>query len=287
MGNKPNVAVPYSNSFGPLSRLPYDEIDNLGPATSMVSSVNDLSKWLLFQLDSGKINGQVVIPWDVLQKTRDGNILTGTRKSPYYPSHFRAYGLGEFMTDYNGRQVYWHTGGAFGFVTNVCFIPEEKLGISILTNNDNQNFFEALRYQIMDAYLGVPYTDRSKFQMQFHEQDKAMTDSKIEGWEIRAKKKPALPVSADAFVGTYYNHVYGDMQIVKENGELTVLLSHHPKLKGQLEYIDNKNFLLTWNHASYGKFAVPFELRNGKVNAIEIKASDFVEYDGYVFLKKN
>ena len=285
MGNRKNVAVPYSNSFGPLSKLPYDEIDNLGPATSMVSCVNDLSKWLMFQLDSGKINNQSVIPWQVLQKTRDGNILTGTRKSPYYPTHFRAYGLGEYMTDYNGRQVYWHTGGAFGFVTNVCFIPEEKLGISILTNNDNQNFFEALRYQIMDAYLGVPYVDRSKFLLQFQQQDQVLNDSKIKGWEERARKKPTLPLSADAFVGSYYNHVYGNMQIVKENNELTVLLSHHPKLKGKLEYIDNKNFLLTWNHPSYGKFAVPFEIKNNKVSAIEIKASDFVEYDGYVFLK--
>jgi CubicO group peptidase (beta-lactamase class C family) len=285
MGGRKNVAVPYSNSFGPLSKLPYDEIDNLGPATSMVSCVNDLTKWLMFQLDSGKINGQAVIPWQAMQKTRDGNILTGTRKSPYYPTHFRAYGLGEYMTDYNGKQVFWHTGGAFGFVTNVCFIPEEKLGISILTNNDNQNFFEALRYQIMDAYLGVPYVDRSKFLMQFQQQDQVLNDSKMKGWEERAKKKPTLPVSADAFVGTYYNHVCGNMQIVKENNELTVLLSHHPKLKGKLEYIDNKNFLLTWNHPSYGKFAVPFEIKNNKVSAIEIKASDFVEYDGYVFLK--
>ena len=92
------------------------------------------------------------------------NILTGSRQSHVYPVHFRAYGLGLFMADYAGKQVYWHTGGAFGMVTNVCFVPEEKLGITILTNNDNQSFFEALRYQILDAYLGVKYTDRSAFQ---------------------------------------------------------------------------------------------------------------------------
>ena len=55
----------------------------------------------------------------------------------------------------------WHTGGAGGMVSNVCFVPEEKLGIAILTNNDNQEFFEDLRYQILDAYLGVPYINRS------------------------------------------------------------------------------------------------------------------------------
>ncbi|MBY0478479.1 MAG: serine hydrolase [Chitinophagaceae bacterium] len=287
MGKRNNVAAPYSNSFGKLSKLPYDEIDNLGPATSMVSCVSDLSKWLKFQLDSGKADGKQILPWQVLQRTRDGNILTGSRKSPYYPTHFRAYGLGEYMTDYNGRQVYWHTGGAFGFVTNVCFVPEEKLGITILTNNDNQNFFEALRYQILDAYLGVKYTDRSAFMQQFQAQDNALNESLWKKWDDRVNKKPALPVPADAFVGTYFNHVYGNMQIVKENNQLKVLLSHHPNITGKLEYIDNKNFLLTWSHPGYGKFAVPFELDNGKVKAIEIKAADFVEYDGYVFLKKN
>ena len=57
---------------------------------------------------------------------------------------------------------YWHTGGAGGMVSNVCFVPEEKLGIAILTNNDNQEFYEDLRYQILDAYLGVPYINRSE-----------------------------------------------------------------------------------------------------------------------------
>ncbi|MCP2871783.1 serine hydrolase, partial [Salmonella enterica subsp. enterica serovar Typhimurium] len=77
------------------------------------------------------------------------------------------------MTDYNGRQVYWHTGGAFGFVSNTCFVPEAGLGIVILTNNDNQNFFEALRYQLLDAYLGMPYTDRSGAQLSNHNKQQA------------------------------------------------------------------------------------------------------------------
>lgn len=287
LSSRINVAVPYSNSFGQLSRLPYDQIDNLAPATSMVSCVNDLSKWIRFQLDSGKVNGKQIVPWAALQKTRDGNILTGTRKSPYYPTHFRAYGLGEYMTDYNGRQVYWHTGGAFGFVTNVCFVPEENLGITILTNNDNQSFFEALRYQVLDAYLGVPYTNRSELLMQFYQQGRKNDEALWTSWENRLAKKNPLPFSADEFTGTYYNDVYGSMRIIKEKNSLKVLLSHHPNITGTLEYMDNNTFLLTWSHPSYGKFAAPFTLQNGKVKYIEIKASDFVEYDAYIFQKIN
>ncbi|MFT3844126.1 MAG: serine hydrolase [Lacibacter sp.] len=287
LNNRINVAVPYSNSFGELSRLPYDQIDNLGPATSMVSCVKDLSKWLQFQLDSGKVNGKQVIPWDVLQKTRDANILTGSRKSPYYPTHFRAYGLGENMTDYNGRQVYWHTGGAFGFVTNVCFVPEENLGITILTNNDNQSFFEALRYQVLDAYLGVKYVNRSDFLLQFQQQGRKKEDAQWAVWNTLVSQKNSLPLNADAFAGSYFNAVYGSMQIVRDNKTLKVFLSHHPNFTGTLDYMNNNTFLLTWSHPGYGKFAAPVIIENGKVKSIEIKAADFVEYDAYIFQKIN
>lgn len=146
---QPNVALPYTTSYtGVVTQVPYDNWNNLAPAASIISSVNDLSHWLIMQLDSGRYNGQRILPWSALQKTRDVNIITGSRKSSLFPVHFRGYGLGLFASDYNGRQMYWHTGGAGGMVSNVCFVPEENLGIAILTNNDNQNFLKpcATRY---------------------------------------------------------------------------------------------------------------------------------------------
>ena len=83
------------------------------------------------------------------------------------------------------RQVYWHTGGAGGMVSNVCFVPEEKLGVAILTNNDNQDFFEALRYQILDAYLGVPYVNRSLQTLPDFLDQPLKSTNEIKRWELR------------------------------------------------------------------------------------------------------
>lgn len=237
LAQRQNVAIPHNNLYSPLTKIPFDNVDNLGPATSMVSNVNDLTHWLLLQLDSGRYNGKQVLPWGVLQRTRDGNILTGSRKSTVYPTHFRAYGLGVFMTDYNGRQVYWHTGGAFGHVTNVCFIPEEKLGITILTNNDNQNFFEALRYQVMDAYLDVPYTDRSAFQWGFFMQQKKTTDAELAEMKIRVDKKNVPSFKLEEYTGEYVNTLYGKITITKKGTALHCQFQHHPELTGTLEYM--------------------------------------------------
>ncbi len=285
IGNRKNVAQPHNNLYSSLTKIPFDNVDNLGPATSMVSNVNDLSKWLIMQLDSGRYEGRQVIPWAVLQKTRDANILTGSRKSAAFPTHFRAYGLGVFETDYNGSQVYWHTGGAFGQVTNVCFVPESKLGITILTNNDNQSFFEALRYQILDAYLNVPYSDRSKYQYGFFEQGKKATDTELAALKDRVDKKNAPALKLEEYTGDFYNTVYGKITITKSDDMLVCRFQHHPGLIGYMHYMDNNEFRMTYSNIGYGVYPAKFTLKDGKVTAVEVRANDFVESDAYLFAK--
>jgi hypothetical protein len=253
----------------------------------MVSNVKDMAKWLTMQLDSGRFEGKRVLPWAVLQKTRDMNISTGSRKSSVYPVNFRGYGLGVFMSDYNGRQIYFHTGGAFGYVTNTCFVPEEKLAITILTNNDNQNFFEALRYQILDAYLDVPYVNRSKAQLSGFNKEMTKSLDSINTWKQRVNgNKP--PVSIDAFVGDYMNEIYGNIVIQKDKSgsKLNINFKGHNNLTATLEYMDNNEWLMTYSNIAYGIFPTKFKIENNKVVSVDIKANDFVEYDSYIFLKK-
>ena len=285
MKNRNNIAVPHTNGFSKLSVIPYDEIDDMAPAGSMVSCVNDLSKWLLFQLDSGKVNGKQIIPFAAMIKTRDINTLTNSRKSLFYPSHITGYGMGLFMRDYNGKMVYWHTGGADGFVSNTCFVPEEKLGIAILTNNDNQNFFEALRYQILDAYLGVPYTDQIKYQWGgLLENQKEINDS-LKVMEDKVKLNNATPLPLTTYTGTYSNAVYGNIRIDADGKNLKMFFSHHPNLTALLEYIGDNKFRTTYSNIAYGIFPATFVLKDGKVRSVEIKVNDFLEFDSYIFTK--
>lgn len=77
MNQRPNASKPYTTSFtGKLTRIPYDNVDNLGPAGSIVSNIKDLTHWLLMQLDSGRYEGKRILPWAVLQKTREINTVT-------------------------------------------------------------------------------------------------------------------------------------------------------------------------------------------------------------------
>lgn len=281
----PDMAHPYTSVFGDPVAIPFDHIDNQGPAGSLVSCVSDLSKWLQMQLDSGRSNGQTIFSWNVIQKTRQAATIIRSNKSGILPSHFMLYGMGIFMGDYAGRQIYWHTGGAFGFVTNTCFVPEEHLAIAILTNNDDQSFFEALRYQILDAYLGVPYVNRSRQFLAGARGQKAEHLKQVADWkaQVATNPHPALPLSA--FAGSYTNPLYGKLRIVAGAKGLTVHFEHHPDLTATLEYMGADKFLLTYSNPAYGIFPTPFTIVNGKVRNVTIKASDFVEYDPYVFVK--
>lgn len=287
MSEMPDAAAPYTTSFfkDPVP-LPYDQVDNLAPAGSMVSCVKDISKWLIMQLDSGRYEGKQIIPWPVIARTREMQTIISSTKSDFYPSHYVGYGLGIFQRDYDGRQVFWHTGGADGFVTNTCFVPEENLGITILTNNDNQEFFEMLRYQILDAYFGMPYINRSKAILDDFNKEHNSTLEKVNSYKARLKgNKPELPLAN--YAGTYANELYGDIQIsAADNNKLKIKFANHPGLVGTSQYMDSGEWLTTYNNPAFGIYPTSFKIDNGKISSVKIKINDFIEYDPYIFTKQ-
>jgi hypothetical protein len=153
-----------------------------------------------------------------------------------------------------------------------------------LTNNDNQDFFEALRYQILDAYLGVPYSDRSAFFLKFFNEEMKETVKTTTDLQARVKgNAPELPLSA--YTGTYSNELFGSITITAEKKELAVKFNEHVDFAASLKYMDNGEWLLTYTNASYGIFPLKFKIENGKVLSTTVKVNDELEYDPYVFAK--
>lgn len=286
MSEMPGAATPYTTAFtGKLTELPYDRVDNLAPAGSIVSCVKDVAKWITMQLDSGRYEGKRILPWSVLRRTRDMNTIISSRKNPQLPIHYMGYGLGVFQCDYAGRQIFWHTGGAFGFVTNTCFVPEENLGIIILTNNDNQEFYEQLRYQILDAYLGVKYVNRSKQVLKpfLEGEEKSIANTQ----KLQARVKGATPpLPASSYTGTYTNELYGPITIAADKNDLHIKFEGHSNLAAKLQYMDNNEWLITYSNPAFGIFPLKFKMDGNKVISVDIKANDFVEFDPYIFTKQ-
>ena len=170
-------------------------------------------------------------------------------------------------------------------VSNVCFVPEEGLGIAVLTNNDNQNFFEALRYQILDAYLGVKYVNRSRQQLNGFKSEMRQQVREIADWRLKVKGgAPELPLPA--YAGAYTNELYGDITVSEIGKTLQIAFLAKPDLSATLQYMDKGEWLMEYNNVEYGIFAVKFDIKDGKVKSITTKQNEFVEYDPYTFVKK-
>ena len=138
-----------------------------------------------------------------------------------YPStHFLAYGLGWNLMDYRGRKVVSHSGASDGMFSRVALVPEENLGMVILTNSAT-GIGMALMYQILDAYLDGPERDWSKVSLerelagrrQFVERIEAIEKSRI------TCHSPSLPLEAYSR-RRHGGPMYGDAKVTVDAGSL-------------------------------------------------------------------
>ena len=268
-----------------LITIPYCDIDNIAPAGSVSSSASDMSKWVMMLLNNGKVADKTIIPFNAINQTRIPHSILGNGGHPFNKVNFALYGLGWMLEDYNSKRMVSHTGGVNGFVTSVTLIPEEKLGVVILTNTDQNSLYEAIKYEIIDAYLKLPYRNYSGAFAQNHNmqlnQEKSAWKKKFD--TVAMHNATALPLSA--FAGQYTHEVYGWLKIAAANDHLTMTFQHHPKLQGKLEPLGGNRFLCTYNDPVFGRKVLAFTIADNKVKSMTLRVADFVEFTSYEFIK--
>jgi CubicO group peptidase (beta-lactamase class C family) len=280
-----NKAAAHTVWMGELKKIPYGRIDALAPAGSISSSANDMSKWVMAQLNNGKLNDKEIIPAPAIAQTWTPHSILGDGGPMFNTGHFALYGLGWFLEEYSGKKIVSHTGGVNGFVTSVTLIPEEKLGIIVLTNTDANGFYEALKLEIMDAYLGLPYRNYHKVAMERQKQSEARMEKMVQSKRDTINTKPATALPLTAYAGEYKHDIYGSMNIKIENGELIMRFEHHKGRFSKLEALGENRFLSTWNDPLYGVKVLPFTVENGKVKSLTVRVADFVEFTPHEFIK--
>jgi CubicO group peptidase (beta-lactamase class C family) len=285
ISSAPNRAAAHTNMGGPLRKIAYGHLEGLSPAGSISSSANDMARWVMMLLDSGKVDGKAIIPKGAILKTREPQSILGNGGHMFNKSHFSLYGLGWELYEYEGREFVGHTGGVNGFVTSVALFPEERLGIVVLTNTDSNALFEALRNEIQDAFFGLPYRNYSgvyRTWIKSRENNEAVW-KKEKRDSIAMKPKTDLPLSA--YAGTYKHELYGDMAMTLEGNKLVAKFEHHKGRYADVEPLGKSRFLATFNEALYGTKVWPFKIENGKVKSVTVTVADFVEFTPYEFVK--
>ncbi|MCD8741388.1 serine hydrolase [Mucilaginibacter roseus] len=270
-----------------LLAIPYANLDNMAPAGAISSTATDMGKWVMTLLNDGKVGSKQVIAKAAIDATRQPQDIVGTAEHLDGTKNFQLYGLGWFLQDYHNHRLVMHDGGVNGFVSSVTLVPEENLGIVILTNTDQNNLYEALRWEILDAYFKLPYRNYSdaylkEFRSYTAEQqaaDKKLRDS------VALNPRPALSLSY--YEGKFTNPLYGTVNVERgDNNDLTMRFEHHPKMYARLQPLGANRFYVTFSDPILGKAVFPFTVQSGKVSGFRLKVADFVEMGAYDFKRQ-
>ncbi len=269
-----NVAAPHKTRGDVHTPIPYANWDNMGAAGGILSSTNDMLKWLQMQLDEGRYAGKALLnPASQTEYwTPHNNYKLSKSAREFMPTrHFNGYGLGWGTFDYGGRMVATHSGGYDGMYSRVALVPEEKLGVVVLTNSMT-GIGNAVMYYVLDQYLGVQsgrdwsnyYLDQQRQGDKFwNDREQSRRDARVSG------TKPSLVLSD--YAGKYHCNLFGAIEVISEGGNLKLHFPESPSLDADLSHWHYDTFEIKWkeNHAWFDFGTVQFVLdNNAKIHSL-------------------
>jgi len=265
--NIENVASPHAEVDSVVKVVPYTNMDNIPSAGAVNSSALDMAKWIRFQLDSARIGGKRFVSKRNFIETHSAQtpIRIDSAYRAFNPfTHVRNYAFGWTLQDYRGREALTHAGNLSGMAAMVGLLPEERLGIVVLTNLEGNALRESLMYKVFDLFLNAPDRDWSHISLV----EKASFDS-IDAKDLREKEAKRVPgthpsLALARYAGTYADSLYGRSTVTMENGHLVLALA--PKQIGDLDHWHFDTFKVTWRDHRDGWNLVTFSLDpDGKV----------------------
>jgi len=270
---KGNVASPHILADGKHQVMPWENWEHVASTGGILSSVADMSQWLIFQLNNGIWKGDTLLQPTTQNVTwTPHNAFQTNHTNPTRTGHFSGYTLGWFYSDYQGKFRLSHTGGYSGMLSAVTMLPDEKLGVVVLTNG-MVPIYNALVNYTLDRFIKAPMRDWSAENLDRFKKSN-QNDSRIPD-RIKARVTGTKPsVALDAYVGEYFAPSYGTIQVKNENGKLKISFEHTPDLSATLDHWHYDTWKMNWENtqvlAWFTFGTVKFNLdNNAKVTGIE------------------
>ena len=280
-----NIISAHAPVNGKAIAIPHDWSESANAAGGIMSNIQDMMKWADFLMNNftTKDGKKLVSDKQIQQLWQIQQPIPMALKNPYDTS-FYGYGLGWFLSDVKGHKQVQHTGGLVGTVTQFTLIPDMKLGIVVLTNQQSGAAFNTITNTVKDSYLGI--ADRNWLKTYGERMTKYNADIEAGKKEVFAKsqefsKNKMLQPKPEQFVGTYTDVWFGDVDIFVQNNDLRISCKNSPRLKGELKPYSNNTFIAVWDDQSYDADAfIIFNYdENGKAISAKMKPiSDVTDF---------
>jgi CubicO group peptidase (beta-lactamase class C family) len=254
-----NVAIAHMpRENGQLMAVPALAWKNSPGAAGIYASAHDMAKWVQLQLAGGKLPGteggahrrllseaaqqrmwSMITPIDI-----DPPTIPGLQAAQ---PNFLGYAEGWYVSDYRGRRLIWHDGGFPGTVSRVTLLPDLRLGIVVLTNQESQEAYNAITLHVLDGYMGAPDT---RWIEAYAEAARLKEAARVRADAIRmparaTEARPAHPWTS--YLGVYHDQWYGDVDVRRVNGDLRVKFTKSPRLAGSLSPWSGDTLLVRWD----------------------------------------
>ncbi len=258
-----NIIAPHVPTDGKLKIISRYKNQTFDAAAGIYSSVNDLSKWMILQLQNGKYGSEK--QYQLFSKKEQNEMwslqtIIPVNTRPPYNTHFSGYGLGWFLSDVKGYKQVTHTGGLEGIVTQTTLFPELNLGILVLTNQQSGAAFSAITNTIKDSYLDIPFANYVEIYSKREKDNIAEADkTTTEVWaKVTKNQKDKLKINLKKYQGFYVDNWFGKIELLEKKGKLFFKSIRSPQLAGEVFFYKENTFTVKWNNRSFNADAFLF-----------------------------
>ena len=279
-----NFATPHALEHETNIPIAWVDWETVGAMGGIISSVEDVSKWMIFNLDHGIWGDDTLLTKETRNMvwTPHNNFRVDHTTQNDFNRHFSAYGLGWGLSDYHGHLKVGHTGAYDGMITAVTLIPDENLGVVVLTNGMKSPNMAATYYAI-DKFLGIETRDWSAEYLE-RTNSRQRDDTRISSRKEKRVPDTSPTVELEECTGVYFSDIYGEIKINLDSDQLRMEFEHSPYLAATLSHWHYDVWEIQWDnkHAWFSFGTVKFTMDNN----LEVIGMDFDVPNNDIFFEE-
>lgn len=270
-----NRITPYVQVEDTLKKVDYVHLDTVVAAGGVYSNLEDMANWMIMLLNEGKFKDYQVLDKEIIEEI--SKPISSIRPGGHF-FHIvsgKKYGLGLMIQEFAGSKLVEHGGGLPGVINYMILLPDKNVGISMFCNYSSNYFSSALRLELLDYFLNLPFRDYNQL----------MKDRYKETIVPRISYSSFSQEQRENLVGTYSNKVYGKIEIKEENDNINIYFEHHPKTIGTLHLKEDGEIECTFNSTQFQPGTVSLGKKSTRTK-LKFNMKPRFDLNTYTFIKK-
>ncbi len=219
-----DYAVPYLLRDGTLARVPFRNIDAVGPAGSINSNVTEMLAYIQAHIEGGVFEEHRLLSEET-STTMQQPQFAMPGESEFHELGQASYGLGLRVSSYRGHKMVAHGGGIDGFISSMSWLPRERIGVMVLTNRSGEMnpVPVTIAYNVYDRLLGLDPVDWNGRNLELREEQRALAEKTQREQDAKRISGTRTSHALAEYAGTYAHPGYGSMSVEAQDGALAIV----------------------------------------------------------------